>query len=173
MVEIQIPILKKFRWKMLWNVEHCYWNLVPKSESKFWFRNRNQNWNSDDEIENEIEIPISTLDRNRNSDFDIEILTKSVCNLVEILISAEVNNRNRNLGKSKHRNFNEIRIQFCRNLDFVESKKNNFRGTPTWHNFTTIIRKCQMILQLVKKTYYLWSCSCSWSSCCFLRKLSP
>jgi hypothetical protein len=29
--------------------------------------------------------------------------------------------QNQNSGKSKHRNFNEIRIKFCRNFDFVAS----------------------------------------------------
>jgi hypothetical protein len=38
--------------------------------------------------------------------------------------------RNQNLGKSKHRNSDKIRLKFCRNFDFVESKKKDFRGNP-------------------------------------------
>jgi hypothetical protein len=38
-------------------------------------------------------------------------------------------NRNQNFGESKHQNSDEIRLQFCRNFDFVESKKRTFVET--------------------------------------------
>jgi hypothetical protein len=38
-------------------------------------------------------------------------------------------NRNQNFCKSKHRNFDEIRIKFRRNFDVVESKKSTFVET--------------------------------------------
>jgi hypothetical protein len=40
-------------------------------------------------------------------------------------------NRNQNCysGKPKHRYFDEIGIQFCRNIDFVESKQTTFVET--------------------------------------------
>jgi hypothetical protein len=70
-----------------------------------------RNQNSDDKIETEIEIPISTSKFQRQSKFRFR-------------------QRNRNFGQSKHRNFDEIRIKFRRNFDFVECK-NDFRGNPT------------------------------------------
>jgi hypothetical protein len=96
---------------------------------------RCRNRNSGSEIEIRIEIPMSTWY------FD-EIRMKCI---VWISIFQKKNyrnwnrdqkfrfrhlNRNRNFGKSKHRNFDEIRIPFCRNFDFDESKK-YFRGNPT------------------------------------------
>jgi hypothetical protein len=46
-------------------------------------------------------------------------------------------NWNPNFGKSKHRNSDEIRLKFCRNFDFVESKKRTFVETlvQTWPLF--------------------------------------
>jgi hypothetical protein len=117
---------------------------IPMPKSKFRYQNRNRN--SVVEIETEIEIPISTWkpkskfqfqlrNQNRNSDFDIEISTKSVWNFDFVeskqwklkpksKLLFRHRNQNRNFGKSKHWNFDEIRIKFRRNFDFVESKKN-------------------------------------------------
>jgi hypothetical protein len=39
--------------------------------------------------------------------------------------------RNRNSEKWKHRNFDEIRKNICRNFDFNVSKKKYFRGNPS------------------------------------------
>jgi hypothetical protein len=60
--------------------------------------------------------------RNRSSDFDIEIE-------IPILTSKSKFrfwHRNRNFEKSKHSNFDEIRIKFRRNFDFLESNKMTF-----------------------------------------------
>jgi hypothetical protein len=81
---------------------------ISMSECKFLCRNRN---------------------KNRNSDFDIEISTKLGWNVDEIWMKFRFLHRywNLNFGKLKHRNFDEIRIKFCWNFDFVE---NDFRGNP-------------------------------------------
>jgi hypothetical protein len=81
---------------------------TPKSESnsnlKSKFRCRHRNW---DKILSEFRFC---------QKYKIENETK-----IEIPIFTS---------QSKHRNFDEIKIKFRWNLDFVESKKNDFRGNP-------------------------------------------
>jgi hypothetical protein len=78
--------------------EKCFkiLTLISKSGTKGEFRCRNRN--SDSKITIRIEIPMSKL-------------------------KPKFRYRNRNFGKAIHTNFYEIRVKFCRNFDFVESKR--------------------------------------------------
>jgi hypothetical protein len=98
----------------------------------FWSKFRCRNRNPDSEIG--IEIPKSeskfrSLHQNRNSDFNVEILTKLWLNFDFV---------ERKRSKSKHRNFDEIRIKFRRNFDFVESKIATFVETVVRTSFLSI-----------------------------------
>jgi hypothetical protein len=106
-VEIKIPISNQnrifylFWWKMIWNFG-------------IWIEMLYRNRNSDVRIE----IPILNPNHNRNS--DVEIKTK-----IKILISTSK-------PKSKfwfgHQNFDKISLEFCRNIDFVNSKQSKSKN---------------------------------------------
>jgi hypothetical protein len=109
-----------FRWKMLRHLlKSCTEIGIPMSESGF--RNRNTNRNSDVEIKIESPIPTSKFEINmeflRNFHFVESKQSKS-----KHKFKFRLQYRNRNFGKSKHRNFDETRIKFILNFDFVENK---------------------------------------------------
>jgi hypothetical protein len=114
---------------------------IPMSESKFPCRIQNssakpkfrcQNRNSDSNIKIRMEIPMSKLKpkfRNRLKicwNFDFVESKRS-----KLKSKFPFWHRNWNYGKSKHSNFDQIKIKFCQTLDFVVSKKNDFRETLT------------------------------------------
>jgi hypothetical protein len=109
---------------------HWYWSLVPKLE----FRSRNRN--SDSELEIRVRILMSTSNpklkfrfwhRNFkekemkccwNFDFDESKQSKS-----KPKSKLQFRHQNQKFGKSKHRNFDEIRINFVGILISLKVKK--------------------------------------------------